>query len=456
MSWLAPSSWSTAVPGMSLLSHSDQFSEALAKVGMACLDATNFVGLANEVVGVRRTSLLENDDAKEKDVLRLGPSEVVLPSESPSNGALNTSSAGTIGRNGYTLLQRGRSRRGFGNEIQRVLPLLGTSSGPTVFSGPAPLNPSSSDSQISPSFMPPSPSIGGYWFGSAHHPEVRGLLRSLKMWWIGFVIWQVRFVRNLLGSRGRDEARAMNEDERRELRAATTSVLWGILGRMSPPRSSDRHAEDSRLPVDVARGIDNEEDDDDEYVPDLGHDTSESGWTTDDSDEGDDTRRSVTSTNSSVDRSPHVANAPRFAIPSRETTPFDNELPDASELGALISDLSLSEASALLARLSSPGHRHDVPTSPPRALTRSGYSLLSSTLALRQARRPPSEQENDPLRFNCVICTVEPRVVIFWPCRCLALCDECRSGLAARSSSGKHTCPCCRQTVEGYSRIFIP
>ncbi|KAI0771083.1 hypothetical protein BD413DRAFT_476477 [Trametes elegans] len=57
---------------------------------------------------------------------------------------------------------------------------------------------------------------------------------------------------------------------------------------------------------------------------------------------------------------------------------------------------------------------------------------------------------------NCVICTVEPRDVICWPCRCLALCDDCRENLASRSSASKHTCPCCRQSVEGYSKIYIP
>ncbi|TFK46661.1 hypothetical protein OE88DRAFT_1606369, partial [Heliocybe sulcata] len=62
----------------------------------------------------------------------------------------------------------------------------------------------------------------------------------------------------------------------------------------------------------------------------------------------------------------------------------------------------------------------------------------------------------DDSRRNCVICTVEPRQIICWPCRCLALCDDCRENLASRSSASKHTCPCCRRLVEGYSRIFVP
>ncbi|KAL6301644.1 hypothetical protein BKA93DRAFT_818919 [Sparassis latifolia] len=59
-------------------------------------------------------------------------------------------------------------------------------------------------------------------------------------------------------------------------------------------------------------------------------------------------------------------------------------------------------------------------------------------------------------RRNCVICTVEPRNIICWPCRCLAMCDDCRENLASRSSASKHACPCCRRSVEGYSRIYIP
>ncbi|KZT00061.1 uncharacterized protein LAESUDRAFT_739765 [Laetiporus sulphureus 93-53] len=59
-------------------------------------------------------------------------------------------------------------------------------------------------------------------------------------------------------------------------------------------------------------------------------------------------------------------------------------------------------------------------------------------------------------RQNCVVCTAEPRDIICWPCRCLALCNDCRENLASRSSASKHSCPCCRRSVEGYSRIYIP
>ena len=63
---------------------------------------------------------------------------------------------------------------------------------------------------------------------------------------------------------------------------------------------------------------------------------------------------------------------------------------------------------------------------------------------------------DDEVRRSCVVCTVEPRDTIFWPCRCLAVCDDCRESLASRLAAKDHMCPCCRKKVEGFSRIYIP
>jgi len=70
--------------------------------------------------------------------------------------------------------------------------------------------------------------------------------------------------------------------------------------------------------------------------------------------------------------------------------------------------------------------------------------------------RGASMSDNDETRRNCVICTIEPREIICWPCRCLALCNDCRGNLGSRLPAYKHTCPCCRRSVDGYSRIYIP
>jgi len=82
---------------------------------------------------------------------------------------------------------------------------------------------------------------------------------------------------------------------------------------------------------------------------------------------------------------------------------------------------------------------------------------VASNLRRRRRLTELSEEEGwDKGRMNCVICTARPRQVICWPCRCLALCDDCRENLASRSSASNHSCPCCRRRVEGFSRIYIP
>ncbi|KAK3813388.1 MAG: hypothetical protein J3Q66DRAFT_348206 [Benniella sp.] len=56
-------------------------------------------------------------------------------------------------------------------------------------------------------------------------------------------------------------------------------------------------------------------------------------------------------------------------------------------------------------------------------------------------------------RLLCVVCQCEPRGVILRPCRCLALCNDCREVLASRRFK---QCPCCRSDVQGFSRVYLP
>lgn len=78
----------------------------------------------------------------------------------------------------------------------------------------------------------------------------------------------------------------------------------------------------------------------------------------------------------------------------------------------------------------------------------------------------PSERERMRL---CVICYIEDRTIICWPCKCLALCEGCREAMATRPPRSNHrtsphqaetalthTCPTCRTPVVGYSRLFLP
>ncbi|KAI9065060.1 hypothetical protein FKP32DRAFT_1610894 [Trametes sanguinea] len=149
------------------------------------------------------------------------------------------------------------------------------------------------------------------------------------------------------------------------------------------------------------------------------------------------------------------------------------EVEEFTEQAQLFADLSTSATQMASAPLLL-AHMTDTSPSP---LTRRGYRRLVSgsrraadaddweewdefVLERRRVKRAEAEAKGEDAfaeqTRNCVICTVEARDIICWPCRCLALCDDCRENLASRSSASKHTCPCCRRSVEGYSKIYIP
>lgn len=65
---------------------------------------------------------------------------------------------------------------------------------------------------------------------------------------------------------------------------------------------------------------------------------------------------------------------------------------------------------------------------------------------------PQEEQDEDQATWGpCVVCRTNPRTVVVWPCRCLALCEECKVTLAMRNFA---TCVCCRREVGAVSRVF--
>lgn len=101
---------------------------------------------------------------------------------------------------------------------------------------------------------------------------------------------------------------------------------------------------------------------------------------------------------------------------------------------------------------------------------------LRDVLLARRRPHPPSGEDEDEeersRRRLCVVCCYEERTVLFWPCRCLALCDGCREELASRPGAkggaareggggdggvgGMHHCPTCRAKVRGFSRVYLP
>lgn len=103
--------------------------------------------------------------------------------------------------------------------------------------------------------------------------------------------------------------------------------------------------------------------------------------------------------------------------------------------------------------------------------TNGDAQMLAQLIAQRRqaASSIPELDERERSRL-CVICYVEDRTIICWPCKCLALCDGCREAMASRPpprngqpdhrhnapSPITHTCPTCRTPVIGFSRIFLP
>lgn len=75
---------------------------------------------------------------------------------------------------------------------------------------------------------------------------------------------------------------------------------------------------------------------------------------------------------------------------------------------------------------------------------------------LQSLQQPHNDIDDDFLsdsKLDCVICQVNTREIITWPCKCFSICESCRLTLAAKGIEG---CVCCRRDVEGVSRVFIP
>ncbi|CAI5002909.1 BBT_HP_G0133100.mRNA.1.CDS.1 [Saccharomyces cerevisiae] len=60
--------------------------------------------------------------------------------------------------------------------------------------------------------------------------------------------------------------------------------------------------------------------------------------------------------------------------------------------------------------------------------------------------------EVEEMDLSCLICKVNKRNIVTWPCRCLALCDDCRISLGYK---GFATCVSCDSEVKGYSKLNI-
>ena len=56
----------------------------------------------------------------------------------------------------------------------------------------------------------------------------------------------------------------------------------------------------------------------------------------------------------------------------------------------------------------------------------------------------------------CVICQVNPRNVLFRPCKHLCVCNECDQFMKNSNSISTTFCPICRTIIEDTERLYIP
>ncbi|CCH59749.1 hypothetical protein TBLA_0B09320 [Henningerozyma blattae CBS 6284] len=85
------------------------------------------------------------------------------------------------------------------------------------------------------------------------------------------------------------------------------------------------------------------------------------------------------------------------------------------------------------------------------------YSHAHSKDDERKTTTHSNSSEDDPemdwdIETCCVVCKMNKRNIILWPCKCLALCEDCRISLGLRRFD---KCVCCRSKVNGYSKIHI-
>lgn len=86
-----------------------------------------------------------------------------------------------------------------------------------------------------------------------------------------------------------------------------------------------------------------------------------------------------------------------------------------------------------------------------KRMTRSQYNRTrrDSYTNIESTSTKNNEESIDSL---CAVCKTNERGIILWPCKCFALCENCRVSLALR---GYKKCVYCRQPVNGYSKVEL-
>lgn len=234
-----------------------------------------------------------------------------------------------------------------------------------------------------------------------------------------------------LGAIGGNRQRQRSVQPEREHQSSGTSTALALRSRQG-----------SMVPYDsYLRGEVEMEDDDEEWEDEIDlTEEQEDGYASSDSGSGE--------SESGGDEGPSL----------RDFLPTGTE--DTADLQpVLLAHLTSSSASPLTRRrynalMLAPSSPTASPSRPSRHAGSSSLAPLGAMDQVVQDRRlqaassraqPTGDDWDEERRKACVICTVDPRDTILWPCRCLALCNDCRESLAARVEQKEHLCPCCRR-----------
>lgn len=117
------------------------------------------------------------------------------------------------------------------------------------------------------------------------------------------------------------------------------------------------------------------------------------------------------------------------------------EYPEEHSVFDLVTDSTLPSTAADIDWLSSVRAITNSVLSQEKPLTRSEYFKLTCNI---------DETDHDQPDNVCVVCKTNVRHVVLWPCKCFALCEDCRVSLGLR---GYENCICCRRPVHGYSKV---
>ncbi|RSH88835.1 hypothetical protein EHS25_003063 [Saitozyma podzolica] len=399
----------------------DDFGVALLKLGTACLEATQYSGLRNELVGVEE---------------RHGPWV-------------------EIGANGSSVkqLQFG-SAGGFGNEITQV-----DVSEPE---DPGMESPYWREMRTFWQTFAQSVVLHAHNLVLSTPGGKRALEFSRDMWqrrwWYGPRRWnfwrreawaepprfrQQAILRRIQAINERAAAlRAEAERHGEDTATASSSAIESSgQSRSLTRRSRSRQTTPAPLQyADYLRGEIELEDDEEEWLDheddhDGSVDASSSGWVSDgdgDGDgDGDDADEDIT--------------------PSMYRDLLSEQAQANPDLQpVLLAHLTSSSSSPLTRRgyraLLAPPGSQSAPFARDREVSRRAEEMHDIVLDQRAAmasrdKERERDEWDDDRRRNCVVCTIEPRDTILWPSR-----------LAAKD----HMCPCCRRKVDGFSRIYVP